>query len=45
LLDEGLKPWDGVKKVLIAGSANPTAAVDVTDFIDQGVASLQAHRA
>jgi LmbE family N-acetylglucosaminyl deacetylase len=45
LLDEGLQPWDGVKKVLISGSANPTHAVDVTDFLDQGVASLQAHRA
>jgi len=45
LLDEGLHPWNGVNRVLIAGSANPTAAVDVTDFIDQGVASLQAHQA
>ena len=45
LLDEGLQPWDGVKKVLISGSANPTHAVDITDFLDQGVASLQAHHA
>jgi LmbE family N-acetylglucosaminyl deacetylase len=45
LLDEGLQPWGGVKKVLIAGSGNPTHAVDVTDFLDQGVASLQEHRA
>lgn len=44
LLDEGLQPWDGVKKVLVAGSANPTHAVDVTDFLDQGIASLKAHR-
>jgi LmbE family N-acetylglucosaminyl deacetylase len=45
LLDEGLQPWNGVKKVLVAGSANPTHAVDVTDYIDQGIASLQAHQA
>jgi LmbE family N-acetylglucosaminyl deacetylase len=45
LIDEGLQPWDGVKKVLVAGSANPTHGVDVTDFLDRGIASLQAHRA
>lgn len=45
LLEEGLQPWDGVKKVLIAGSANPTHAVDVTDFLDQGIDSLKAHQA
>ncbi len=45
LLDEGLQPWGGVKMVLICGSAQPTHAVDVTDFLDQGIASLQAHRA
>jgi LmbE family N-acetylglucosaminyl deacetylase len=45
LLDEGLQPWDGVKKVLVGGSANPTHGVDVTDFLDRGIASLQAHQA
>jgi LmbE family N-acetylglucosaminyl deacetylase len=45
LLDEGLQPWDGVKKVLVAGSANPTHGVDVSDFLDRGIASLQAHQA
>jgi LmbE family N-acetylglucosaminyl deacetylase len=45
LLDEGLQPWGGVQKVLISGSNQPTHAVDVTDFLDQGIASLQAHRA
>ena len=44
LLQEGLQPWDGVKKVLISGSPQPTHAVDVTDFLEQGIASLQAHR-
>ena len=45
LLQEGLQPWDGVKQVFISGSPQPTHAVDVTDFMDQGIASLQAHRA
>ena len=45
LLDEGHQPWNGVRRVLIAGSNAPTHAVDVTDFIDQGVASLEEHRA
>ena len=45
LIEEGLQPWDGVKKVLVAGSANPTHGVDVTDFLDRGIASLQAHQA
>jgi hypothetical protein len=30
---------------LVAGSANPTHAVDVTGFIEWGIASLQAHQA
>ena len=45
LLEEGLEPWDGVKKVLVSGSPEPTHAVDVTGFLDRGIASLQAHRA
>jgi LmbE family N-acetylglucosaminyl deacetylase len=45
LLQEGLQPWNGVKKVFISGSPQATHAVDVTDFLDQGIASLQAHRA
>ena len=45
LLDDGHEPWSGVKRVLIAGANGPTHAVDVTDFIDQGVASLEEHRA
>ena len=44
LLDEGLEPWDGVKMVCVNGSAGSTHAVDVTDFIDKGVASLEEHR-
>ena len=45
LLDDGHEPWSGVKRVLIAGANAPTHAVDVTDFIDKGVASLEEHRA
>ncbi|MFC1974082.1 PIG-L deacetylase family protein [Chloroflexota bacterium] len=44
LLEEGLKPWDGVKMVLVGGSPIPTHGVDVSDFIDRGVASLEKHR-
>ena len=44
LLEEGLEPWGNIKLICISGSPNPTHAVDVTDFIDKGVASLEAHR-
>jgi LmbE family N-acetylglucosaminyl deacetylase len=45
LLQEGLQPWGGVKMVLVSGSSQPTHAVDVTDYLDKGIASLKAHRA
>ena len=45
LLQEGLQPWGGVKMVLISGSPQPTHAVDVTDYLDKGIASLKAQRA
>jgi LmbE family N-acetylglucosaminyl deacetylase len=45
LLQEGLQPWGGVKMVLVSGSPQPTHAVDVTDYLDKGIASLKAHRA
>lgn len=44
LLDEGLEPWDGVKMVVFNGSPSPTHAIDVTDHVDKGVASLEEHR-
>ena len=44
LIDEGLQPWNGVKMVCIAGSPQPTHAVDVTDSFEKGVASLEEHR-
>lgn len=45
LLDEGLEPWGGVRNVCVAGATDPTHCVDVTGFLDQGVASLRAHAA
>ena len=44
LLSEGLEPWPSVSMVLVSGSPKATHGVDVTDFIDRGVASLQQHR-
>ncbi len=37
------EPWNGVQWIAIAGSARGTHAVDVTDVLDVGVASLAAH--
>jgi LmbE family N-acetylglucosaminyl deacetylase len=45
LLDEGLEPWEGVRHVLFAGSPSATHAVDVTGFLDRGIASLNEHKA
>jgi LmbE family N-acetylglucosaminyl deacetylase len=45
LLREGLEPCDSVKMVMVSGSPRPTHAVDVTEFLGQGIASLKAHRA
>jgi LmbE family N-acetylglucosaminyl deacetylase len=43
LVDAGLEPWK-VRYTALANSAGPTHAVDVTDTIDRGVASLRAHQ-
>jgi LmbE family N-acetylglucosaminyl deacetylase len=45
LLDEGLEPWDGARFVAFNASPVATHAVDVTGFLDRGVASLREHRA
>ena len=45
LNDEGLEPWAGVHQVLVAGSPADTHGVDVSDFYELGVASLEAHAA
>lgn len=45
LLDEGLEPWSGVRALLAFGSPRATHAVDVTETLDRGIASLRAHAA
>ncbi len=42
LVDEGLQPWR-VRHIIVAGSTEPTHGIDTTDFLDAGVASLEAH--
>ena len=44
LLEEGLEPWAGVTLAYVMGSNHPTHAVDVTDTLDVGIESLEAHR-
>lgn len=43
LLDEGLDPWAGATDVYLMGADDPSHAVDVTDSLPAGVASLRAH--
>lgn len=43
LLDEGLEPWPGARRIALSASPHATHAVDVTATIDRGVASLRAH--
>ncbi len=45
LLDEGLEPWRGARRIFVNASPFPTHAVDVTYTIDRGIASLRAHEA
>lgn len=45
LLAEGDEPWNGVRRVMFAGSAQATHGVDVTGYVDLAVASLRAHTA
>ncbi|MFC5290817.1 PIG-L deacetylase family protein [Actinokineospora guangxiensis] len=40
-----LEPWGGVRWVAVNGSPDPTHAVDVTDSLERGIASLNAHQA
>ena len=44
LLDEGLEPWTGVRQVLLSGSPRPTHAVDISEYLEKGITSLQAHK-
>lgn len=43
-LTGGLEPWNGVQMVCLTSVSNPTNGVDVTDYIDKGIASLREHR-
>jgi LmbE family N-acetylglucosaminyl deacetylase len=45
LLELGLEPWSGVRMVCFSGSAQATHAVDVTDYLAQGISSLREHAA
>lgn len=44
LVEEGFEPWN-VKRLCFAGSPTATHYVDVTDHVEQSVASLEAHAA
>jgi LmbE family N-acetylglucosaminyl deacetylase len=45
LLEEGLEPWAGCRAVLASGSPDARHAVDTTDHLAAGVASLKEHQA
>jgi LmbE family N-acetylglucosaminyl deacetylase len=45
LIEEGLEPWGGVRYLCLGGADQPNCGVDVTDYVERGVASLRAHRA
>ena len=45
LIDEGFEPWQGARLIGLNASPHATHAVDVTDTIERGVASLRAHGA
>lgn len=40
----GGDPWSGLRFAIFAGSPQATHAVDVTDTLEAGIASLQAHQ-
>jgi LmbE family N-acetylglucosaminyl deacetylase len=44
LIAAGLEPWGGARMVCFSGSPNPTHAVDVEGYLEQGIASLQAQK-
>ena len=44
LFPEAGPPWNGVRWLAFAGSTAPTHAVDVTDHIADGIASLRCHQ-
>jgi LmbE family N-acetylglucosaminyl deacetylase len=44
LTEQGLKPWNGVRWIAVAGSVTPTHAVDATPGLERAVHSLLQHR-
>jgi len=44
LVEEGLEPWNGIRYIAIVGSPGATHAVDITDTMEAGIASLEAHK-
>jgi LmbE family N-acetylglucosaminyl deacetylase len=44
LAEQGLKPWNGVRWVAVAGSPRPTHAVDAGPGLESAVRSLLEHR-
>ncbi|MFI8436121.1 PIG-L deacetylase family protein [Streptomyces sp. NPDC079020] len=44
LVEQGLRPWDGVRWIAVAGSDRPTHAADATQGFERSVRSLLAHR-
>lgn len=44
LVAEGLEPWHGVRFAAFNGSPAAHHFVDVTDYLDRGIASLAEHR-
>ncbi len=44
LLKEGFEPWSGVRMVCFASSPQVTHAVDISEFLEQGIASLLEHK-
>ena len=45
LLDDGLEPWSGARYVAFNASPAASHFVDVTGYLDRGVASLREHAA
>lgn len=44
LIEEGLEPWGGVRRIAYASPPMPTHAVDVAGHVEAAVASLETHR-
>lgn len=45
LIEEGFEPWSGTRLVFVHAHPEPTHGCDVSETIEQGIASLKAHRA